>query len=233
MKIFKFLALSASALSLSSISASANDEYFSKNSKERPLRSRSAERDLLMYPGLQTAKNVIKHADHTKEILEANYKALAKVQKKQRIAAKKERIECNKKLKMIAQLPAEVDTLTAARLMEVMFMYPDAKNRKLANALVKKTNDLFQEGPRQFLKAAERKAEYIISLDALFNQVQQDHKYWELDKYGYRQAVRPSRVSAQEVFMAPKQEIQTSKIRKFAAKKQIWAEKKRALAVAA
>lgn len=235
MKVFKFLALSASALSLSSISVYAKGNSFPKNDEERTLRTRSAEKDLLGLSGLQSAKKMIKHADHTKEILEASYTILAKNQKKQRIAARKDRIERNKKLKMISQLPAEVDTLSAAKIMEIMFMYPEGpkKNRKLANALAKKTDDLSQENARQFLVAAKRKAEYLVSLDILFNQVKQDHKHWELDKYGYRQAEKPNRLSAQDVFKTPQEETPAPQIRKFAAKKQAWDEKKRALATAA
>lgn len=210
MKLFKFLALSAASVLVTG--AYANDTI-SENHEDRSLRSRSAERDLLQLPELKLTKRIMT----SKEIIEARYKKLKKAQRRQKIAAKKELIERNKKLNMIKQIPADVDTLNVAKWMEVLFMYPQAKNRKLENAIVSKTDALFKEGRRKYVQDADRKAQYLLELDAFFDQVEQNHKHWALDQYGYRQAVKPSRPTVQEVFQAPK-----LKTRQFAKKMKIW-----------
>lgn len=223
MKVFKFLALSALTVTATTVYAG---ESFSENDKARPLRSRPAQRDLLILSSLKTTKTAMK----TKELLEANYKRLGNAQRKKNIAEKKQRQENQKKIKMIENLPATgIDTFNVAQFMKVMFWYPTAENPDLDEAIILKTNNLYAEKKtRKYLEAAERKNNYMGELDEMFSQVAQNAKKWELDNYGYRQVVKPSRPSAQSVFETPK-----SQKRQFAKKMKVWTKKARAVAAAA
>src|SRR3546814_483483 len=155
----------------------------------------------------------------TKEIIDARYKKIAKAQKRQRIAKRKEQIECQKKIKMIANIPANnVDTLNVAKYLQIMFEYPGAENPGLGEAIIVKTNRLFEEkSPRKNLSDAERKSDYIITLDQMFANVNQNSKKWELDQYGQRQVVTSTRPHVKDVFTAQK-----PKTRQFAKKIKVW-----------
>ncbi|MBN9344083.1 MAG: hypothetical protein BGO76_06780 [Caedibacter sp. 38-128] len=223
MKVRTFLALSA--LTVTTTTLYAGESLF-ENDNARPLRSRPAQKDLLGLPSLKTTKTVMK----TKELLEANYKRLGNAQRKQKIAEKKQRQENQKKIKMIENLPAEgIDTLNVAQFMKVMFWYPTAENPDLDDAIIFKTNKLYAEKrSRKYLEALDRKNNYIDELNEMFFKVNQEAKKWELDNYGYRQVVKPSRPSAQSVFETPK-----AQKRQFAKKMKIWTKKARAVAAAA
>ncbi|AIL13170.1 hypothetical protein IM40_06125 [Candidatus Paracaedimonas acanthamoebae] len=233
MKAFKFLALSAVAVSTTSVYAK---EKFSENAEARPLRSRAAEKDLLVLSGLNTAKGVMK----TKQILEDIYKKLAKDQRKQRIAARKaalkkarmeqkEKLAIEAKLNAISKLPAVVDTLNVPTAMKLLFMYPQVQNPDLEEAIVNKTNALMRR--RKDSVAIDRKAEYINKLDVYFAEVEQDSKYWALGNDGYRHVVKSvSRPHVEKIFS--ENSFSKPKTRLFAKRMKVWEKKEKAAAAA-
>ncbi len=155
MKVFKFLTLMVSSISVSV--ALANNEDL-ENKKIGHIRSAPTSIDPLFRASVQAAKDKIttrnvmdtKNPSHiilAKNVLKANYidleKSQLKAQRKQRIAERRERIEVAKRIKMINNHPAnDIDTLNVVNYMNFMFFLPKAKNPDLEEAIALKMKDL-------------------------------------------------------------------------------------------
>jgi len=233
MKTLKFLTLAIFGIS-TTLALAENIDIEDK--KFSHVRSAATSSDPSFLASIQAAKDKIttrnvmdtKNPHHiiiAKNVLKANYEALEKsqlkAQRKQRIAARKERIECAKKIKMINHLPAkDIDTLNVAKFMQVFFLFPKAKNPDLEEAVVLKMNHLgaeIKKGPRQYAEDQDRIISHLTNLDVMYSNVGKLHKKFEV-KHGQRHVVqKPSPLHVKEIFKQEK-----SQTRAFARRIKVW-----------